>query len=153
MENVSLTAAAIVSFSEDLEDKSSVFYDELAERWVENKEPFQTFSKDGGKNKIWIVRTYQETISDALEATFCFEGMDLGDYVVETTLAEDASYTDALEMAVALEEKACAFYLDVAQRSESLLATIPGAFKRVAKKRGKRKAKLESLLDAAGTSA
>jgi rubrerythrin len=79
--------------------------------------------------------------------------MDLGDYVVETTLAEDASYTDALEMAVALEEKACAFYLDVAQRSESLLATIPGAFKRVAKKRGKRKAKLESLLDAAGTSA
>ena len=79
--------------------------------------------------------------------------MDLGDYVVETTLAEDASYTDALEMAVTLEEKACVFYLDVAQRSESLLATIPGAFKRVAKKRGKLKAKLESLLDAAGTSA
>ena len=60
---------------------------------------------------------------------------------------------DALEMAVALEENACVFYLDVAQRSESLLAIIPGAFKRVAKKRGKRKAKLESLLDAAGASA
>ena len=111
----------------------------------------KSFSKDGGKNKTWGVRTYQETISDALEATFCFEGMDLGDYTIETTLAEGASYADDLEMAIALEEKVCEFYLEVAKRSESLLATIPSAFKRVAKKRNKRKLKLQSLLDAAGT--
>lgn len=151
MENVSLTAAAIISFTKELEDKSSTFYDELAERWPEDKEPFQTFSKDGGKNKMWVVRTYQETISDALEANFCFEGLSLEQYDVETTLAEGASYAGALEAAITLEEKACAFYREVAERSESLLATIPMAFKRVAKKRGKRKAKLESLLDATRT--
>jgi len=149
MESVSLTAAAIISFSEELEDKSSVFYDELADRWVENKEAFQTFSKEGGKNKTWVVRTYQETISDALEATFSFEGLNLEDYSVETTLAEDASYAEALEMAIALEEKVCEFYLEVAKRSESLLATIPGAFRRVAKRRNKRKLKLQSMLDKA----
>ena len=148
MENGSLTAAAIVSFCEELEDKSSAFYDELAERWAENRETFQGFSKGGGKNKTWVVRTYQETISDALEASYAFEGMDLGDYVVETALAEGAGYADALKIALALEEKACEFYLEVAERSESLLATIPMAFKRVARKRNTRKAKLQSLLDA-----
>ncbi|RLC87174.1 MAG: hypothetical protein DRJ03_06710 [Chloroflexi bacterium] len=147
MANGSLTAAAIISFCKELEDKSSTFYGELAERWPEGKEMFQVFSKAGEKHKTWVVRTYQETISDALEASYAFEGMNLADYVVETALAEGSGYTDALETARALEEKACAFYLEVAERSESLLATIPMAFKRVAKKRNKRKARLQSLLD------
>jgi len=147
MSNVSPTTAAIIGFTKELEDKSSAFYEELAERWPENKVPFETFAKDGGKNKGWVIRTYQETISDALEANFCFEGLNLDDYAVETTLAENASYADALKTAIALEEKTCAFYREVAERSESLLATIPMAFKRVAKKRDKRKLKLRSMLD------
>jgi len=143
-----LTAAAVVGFCKELEDESSAFYDELAERWAENRELFQAFSKEGEKNKTWVVRTYQETISDALEASYAFQGMDLEDHRVETALAEGVGYADALKIALALEEKACEVYLEVAERSESLLATIPMAFKRVAKKRSKRKAKLQSLLDA-----
>ncbi len=148
MANGSLTAAAIVSFTEELENRSSTFYGELAERWPENRETFSAFAEAGEKHKTWVVRTYQETISDALEASYAFEGMNLADYVVETALAEDVGYADALKMALALEEKACEFYLEVARRSESLLATIPMAFKRVAKKRNKRQVKLQSLLDA-----
>jgi hypothetical protein len=45
-----------------------------------------------------------------------------------------------------MEDRACDFYLEVAERSESLLATIPRAFRRVAKKRNKRKARLERML-------
>ena len=52
-------------------------------------------------------------------------------------------------MAIGLEEKANEFYLDVAERSQSLLATIPRAFRRVAKKRNGRRLKLQSLLDVA----
>ena len=151
MENVNVTASAIISFSEGLEDKSSAFYEELAERFAESKEQLLTFVKESKKNKTLVVRTYQETITDALEACFSFAGLNPGDYEVDTTLAEGASYADALGVAITLEEKACRFYLDVAEQSQSLLATIPMAFKRVAKKRGKRKAKLESLLDAIQT--
>ena len=107
-----------------------------------------TFVKESGKNKTLVNRTYQETISDALEAAFCFEGLDLRNYAVSTALAENVSYSEALGMAMELEEKACKFYLDAAERSQSLLATIPMAFKRVAKTRGKRKLELQSLLDA-----
>ena len=149
MNNLTVTTSAIISFTEELEDRSSIFYEELAERWTENEGVFLAFAKDGKRNKTLVIRTYQETITDALEACFSFEGLDLRDYAVETTLAEDASYAEALRIAIELEETACAFYLEVAERSESLLATIPRAFKRVVKKRSKRKLELRSLLDKA----
>jgi len=146
MKASSVTASAIISLAQRIEDSSSVFYEGLAERWGEDKEMFLAFAEEGRKNKTLVTRTYQETITDALEACFSFEGLDLGDYEVETTLAEDAGYSEALGIAIALEERACKFYLDVAERSESLLATIPMAFRRVAKKRSKR---LQTLRDKA----
>jgi hypothetical protein len=145
MDSASVTTAAIITFSEELEDRASAFYAGLAERWADHADMFSTFAKDGEKNKTHIVRTYQETISDALEASYSFEGLNLDDYALETALDEGASLADAAKLALALEEKACAFYLDVAARGESLLGTIPRAFKRVAKRRAKRKPKLEAL--------
>jgi hypothetical protein len=168
MENINVTASAIISFAEKLEDSSSTFYEELAERWAEDKQPptpipltkggrggcgkgdketFLNFAKECEKNKTLVVRTYRETITDALEAGFSFEGLDLRDYDAETTLTENISYSEALGMAIELEDKACKFYSDVAERSKLLLATIPRAFSRVAQKRSDRKLKLQSLLD------
>jgi len=147
MANLNVTASVIISFAEELEDSSSTFYAALAEQFAESKEIFLNFAKECGKNKTSVVRTYQETISDALEAGFSFEGLNLKDYKTETTLAEDTSFSEALDIAIKLEENACKFYLDVAERSESLLATIPRAFSRVAKSRSNRKLKLETLLD------
>jgi len=93
-----------------------------------------------------IIRTYQETITDALEACFSFEGLNLSDYQAETTLTEGMSYEDALKMAINLEEKTAKFYSDVAEQSGSLLATIPRIFRKVAEKRKKRECELKSLL-------
>ena len=146
MDSLSVTTAAIISFSEELEENSSDFYRALAERWPEQKDTFLAFAKEGEQNSTQVVRTYQETISDALEASYSFEGLDLAAYAVEATVEKDATYTEALKTALALEDKACAFYVEVAARSEALLATIPRAFKRVAKKRDKRKSKLQTML-------
>ncbi|MFQ6043165.1 MAG: hypothetical protein ACE5PV_20105 [Candidatus Poribacteria bacterium] len=147
MENLNVTASVIISFAEELEDSSAKFYERLAEKFVESKEIFLNFAKECDKNKTSVVRTYQETISDALEAGFSFEGLNLSDYKVEATLAEDTNFPEALGIAIKLEANACKFYLDVAERSESLLATIPRAFSRVAKRRNNRKLKLETMLD------
>lgn len=149
MEKATVTTAAIVSFCEELEEISTAFYENVAARWPESKETFLAYAKDGTKNRLHVVRTYQETISDAYEASYSFEGFVLSKYALETALVEDAHKIEGLTTAIALEEKACAFYLDVAERSESLLATIPRAFKRVAKKRTKRKQELETLLEEA----
>ena len=147
MENLNVTASVIISFAEKLEDSSAALYNELAERWADSKEIFLNFAKESGKHKTSVVRTYRETITDALEAGFSFGGLALSDYEAKTTLAGNVSYIDALGIAIELEERACKFYLDVAERSQSLLATIPRAFSRVAKRRGNRKVELQSMLD------
>lgn len=144
MTNMNVTAAAVISFAEKLEDDSATFYLGLAERFAEKR--FQGFASDSRKNKVQIVRTYQETVTDALETGFAFKGLDLEAFAANTELEAGITYQQALEQAVALEERAIQFHLDIAERGRSLLATIPGAFKRVAKKRARRKAELESLL-------
>jgi len=146
LEKPNVTASTIISFAEKLEEDSAKFYDELAKRYVEGKEIFLSFSEESKKNKTLITRTYQETISDALEACF-IEGLNLSEYLTEIRLEEDTSYSDALKMAMELEEKARKFYSDAAEKSESLLATIPSAFRKVAERRNNRKSKLKSLLE------
>lgn len=60
---------------------------------------------------------------------------------------EDMNYPDVLTMAMSLEEKASKFYSDAAERSESLLATIPSAFRRVGECRNSRKGRMDLLLE------
>ena len=142
----SLTASSIISFAEKIEDDSASFYAALAKSFEEQEGLFLGFAKESKKNKVAIVRTYQETITDALEACFAFEGLDLRDYVIDTTLAESIGLADALTVALTLEDTTCMFYLDAAERSQGLLATIPRVFTRVARKRSKRREQLKALL-------
>lgn len=149
MENSTLTTSAIMSFAEKLEDDSSVFYEKLANKFDTSQEIFLGFARESKKNKIYLVRTYQETISDALEASFSFEGLELPEYNLETAVVEDTGFKEALEMALEIEEKASKLYTQIAEQAHSLLATIPRAFSRVAKTRSARKEVLKSLLDKA----
>jgi rubrerythrin len=139
------TASAIISFSEALEDAASGFYEVLGDRFPTYHAVFSGFAEESRKHRVLLTRTYRETVSDALETGFAFEGLDLRDYRVDTTLAEEISLTEALDRALKMEEKAVSFYLKVADQSRSLLATIPRAFRRVARKRNDRRQALQSL--------
>jgi len=147
MEEPNPTASAIIGFAGRLEDNSSKFYEMLAEKFPDEREIFLVFAKESEKNKMLVTRTYQETITDAIEACFSFKGLNLCHYLVETKLTKDTSYPEALKMAIELEKKASGFYSDVAEKSKPLLATIPKAFEKVATMRNKRNLKLKSLLD------
>jgi rubrerythrin len=145
METVDPTASTVINFAQELEENSVAFYKKLAERFPEAKETFLFFSENSRKNKVLVTRTYQETVTDAIETGYSFRNLNMNDYAAQATLGEGMSYTDALKMAVQLEERACKFYSDVTERCSSLLATIPRAFKKVAQERGKRKLMLESM--------
>jgi len=143
------TASAIINLAEKFEDKATDFYQELAQKYPKNKETFLAYAEESKKNKVLVVRTYRETITDALEACFSFEGLNPKDYEAKTTIGEKASLSEALKMAIELEDKASKFYIKVAELSKTLLATIPTAFKKVAQRRDNRKQALKSLLDKA----
>jgi hypothetical protein len=145
MEDTSVTAAAIIRFAEDLEDQSDKFYEELGSQFAPHKDRFLGFARESKKNKVLIVRTYQETITDALEACFSFEGLSLEGYAVAGLSAKGHSLAEALKMASTFEEQAIRFYSEVAVCCRSLLGTIPRAFLRVAEGRKKRLAELHTI--------
>jgi len=145
MEDTNVTTASIIHFAENLEDQSAAFYDELTGQFAPYKDKFLGFARESRKNKVLIVRTYQETITDALEACFSFEGLSLQKYAVAGLSAKGHTLADAAAMGIALEETAIRFYSEVAVLCQSTLATIPRAFQRVAEGRKKRLAELRGM--------
>jgi hypothetical protein len=145
LEELGATASAVVSFSDRLEDDSSKFYERLADSYPVQKELFLLFAREAKKNKILVTRTYQETVTDALETGYSFKGLVLSDFLPHISWQEGMSLLQALETATTLEKKATEFYLDIAERSRTLLSTIPSAFKKIAENRKSRLAKLEAL--------
>ena len=138
------TASAVISFAKRLEDESAKFYQDLSQRYAEGKDIFLSLAKENGKNVVQIERAYYEVITDAIEGCFAFN-INSDEYTFETVLAENASYSDALDKAIELEEKIAEFYTDAAEQSKSLMADVPRAFMMVTKKRVNRVVKLRSL--------
>jgi hypothetical protein len=147
MTGQTITAAVVIGFSEQLEDGSAALYEEMAQRFPAYRDAFLGLARDCGKSKVTIVRTYQETITDAIEAGYSFEGMTMPQPLFGLALGPGQSLKEALGVCIALEDKASGFYATVAELSAALLATIPSAFRRVARTRAQRKGKLEAMGD------
>lgn len=139
------TASEVVSFAKKLENESAKFYEDLSQRYAKDVDVLLSFAKENGKNVVQIERAYYGVITDALEGCFAFN-INPDDYAFKTELAEGASYSDALDKAIELEEKVGEFYTVAAEQSKSLMADVPRAFEMVAKKRNNRKAKLKSFI-------
>ena len=139
------TCSAVISFSKELENESAKFYETLSRKYAKDEAVFLSFVKDNGKNVVQIERTYYGVITDAIEGCFAFK-VNPDEYRFKTELAESASYSDALDRAVEIEEKIIKFYSDAAEQSSSLMADVPRAFVKVAKKRNSRIPELRSLV-------
>ena len=138
------TASSCISFAKGLEEQSAKFYQGLSQKYAEGEDIFLSFAMKNKKNGVQIERVYYEVITDAIEGCFAFE-IDSGEYEIDTSLEDKASYVDALVKAIEIEEKMKRFYEDAAEQSKSLMADVPRVFVRIATKRGERIAKLEAL--------
>lgn len=139
------TTSAVVSFAQELEENAIKFYENLIQKYPQDKGTFLSFVKENKKNIVSVQRVYCEVITDAIEGCFSFEGLDTDTYTFDTELPKDLSYPDVLEKAIKIEEKIQKYYLDSADVSKSLMADIPRVFERIAKKRDKRKIILKSF--------
>ena len=139
------TTSAVISFAKELEDNSVKFYENLIQKYPQDKETFLSFIKENKNNLVLVQRVYYEVITDALEGCFSFEGLDTDNYKFDNELPSHIDYTQALKKAKEIEEKIQKYYLDAAEMSKSLMADIPRVFERIAKKRDKRMMHLESF--------
>ncbi len=138
------TTSLCISFAKGLEEQSAKFYQGLSQRYAEGEDIFLSFAMKNKKNGVQIERVYYEVITDAIEGCFAFE-IDSGEYEIDTSLEDKASYADALTKAIEIEEKMKRFYEDAAEQSKSLMADVPRVFILIARKRGERIAKLKAL--------
>ena len=138
------TCSGVISFAKELENKTANFYQDLAQKYDQDAEILLSFANENHKNIIAIERAYYEVITDAIESCFAFN-VDTDKYDLKTELGDNTSYSDALSQAIEIEEKIIKFYSDTAAQSEGLMADVPRAFQLVAKKRGGRRSRLESL--------
>lgn len=141
------TAAAVIRFAEEVEEKSAKLYSDCAKQYEESEEEFLSFVSENKKNVSLVKRAYYGVISDALEACFSFEGLTVDEYLFDTEFDEKAGLPEILKMSLEIEDKIQRFYQKAGELSESLLADVPRALKKVAEKRNERKHKLELLLD------
>jgi hypothetical protein len=142
-----VTASAAVSYIGKVEENSAKLYENLAQKHAEDGETLLSLAKENRRNKKSIEFAYHGVISDKLEACFCFDNLDTDNYSIKTELLEGINYPDALKKLVDMEEKIQKFLLDAAKQSKSLVPDVSWIFERVGKKRAKRVATLESLLD------
>jgi rubrerythrin len=139
------TASATISFAKKLEEDGAKFYKDLSQKYTKDEDVFLSFVKENRRNVVQIERAYYEVITDAIEGCFAFN-INPDEYTFTTELAENASYRDALDRAVEIEEKMIKFYSDAAEQSKSLMADVPRVFTMIAKKGNNRTAKLRLLL-------
>ncbi len=139
-----LTASAVMRFLDELEARSEDWYQALARAFPGQVWTFERCAAICARNRVQVLRTYQETISDALEAGYAFEGLDLTQYSAVPTVPSP-ELDQALAESLALEERAADCYEDVAARSARLLATIPRALQRAAEGRRRNAAALRAL--------
>ena len=142
------TSSEVISFAAKLEENSGNFYDELALRGANDREIWKSFSAQNRKNKAAVQRAYYGVISDALEGCIAFAEMDTDNYTINTELPSDLGYAESLRKAIEIEHMITAFYLDAARSAKSLLADVPIAFERIARKRNERQLELKKLLNA-----
>lgn len=142
------TASATVAFYSRLEDQAEKFYEELArnEKYGKGRETFLAFARENKKHREMVLRVYREVVTDAIETCYSFTGLNESDYGVDTELTEDMGYSDILGIALKVEENIRKFCIDANERSRSLLADLPQAFEKVAKRKASRKLILELLL-------
>ena len=140
------TCSEAISLSKELENNSAKFYQELSNRYEQEKELFLAFAKENEKYVKQIERTYYGVITDAIEGCFAFD-LNPEDFQIKVTLPKDDSYSNAVKEALAMEEKIINFYQVAAEQSKHLMADIPRSFTMVAKKRSERLTKLKSLLE------
>ncbi|MGQ9638264.1 MAG: hypothetical protein ACUVT6_10790 [Thermodesulfobacteriota bacterium] len=140
------TCSGVISFAKELENESAKFYQNLAERFIKDRNFFISFAEENKGYITQIERAYYGVITDAIEGCFAFS-LNPEEYSLNANLEKNETYSDLIRRAIDIEEKIIKFYSDAAEQSTSLMADVPRVFKLVVRKREKRLSILKSLWD------
>ena len=138
------TASGIISFVRQLESDGAEFYESLSRHHDQFSETFLALARENKKNISEVERAYYSVITDAIEGCFSFD-LETDPYTFDKNSADPGDFRGNVSKALEIEDKITGFYLDAADQSGRLMADVPRVFKLIARKRGSRPSKLNSL--------
>ncbi len=139
------TASEGISFARELEEATAAFYRELAKRFTDDAETFESYAAANEKFVSNVQRAYYGVITDAIEGCYAFKGLDPDAYTVDVDLGADVDRATALAKALKNEETILSYYNEAAEQSKGTMADVPRAFALVARKRTERIEQLKAL--------
>jgi hypothetical protein len=138
------TASEGISFAREMETATAGYYEELARRFTDDAETFNSYAATNRKNISNVQRAYYGVITDAIEGCYAFN-LEPEGYALDVDLSSAADLATAVAKALKNEETIVRYYTDAAEQSKGTMADVPRAFLLVARKRGERIDELKAL--------
>lgn len=138
------TASSVINYISKFETDSADFYNRSAVNYSDCGDLFKSLAKENKKFGKRIKKAYYNSVTDALETNFSFQGLQAGVEIPETESSQ--SVADQLSVCLKLEKDIQAFYVQAADLSKGLLDDVNRVMQRLAGARDKRRDELSSRL-------
>jgi len=137
------TTSQLISLHARLEEEVAEKLRALAQRHPGAAEALNKLADENIQHRDTVARVYREGVTDAFEVGYLSKPLNEGDYAINEL---EGPLKEAVRVAILNEDAVIRFCLDAFRDANQLIPSLPQTFSRLAKRKEKRKALLESLV-------
>jgi hypothetical protein len=137
------TTSQLISLHAKLEEEAAEQLRALAQRNPEKAEALNRLADENIQHRDTVTRVYREGVTDAFEVGYMSKPLNEGDYAINEL---EGPLNEAVKTALLNEDAIIRFCLDASRDANQLIPNLPQTFSRLAKRKEKRRALLESLV-------
>jgi rubrerythrin len=137
------TTSQLISLLAKLEEESAEQLRALAQRNPEKAEALNRLADENIQHRDTVTRVYREGVTDAFEVGYISNPLNESDYAIDEL---EGPLNEAIRAAIRNEDTVIRFCLDASRDANLLIPSLPQTFSRLAKRKERRRALLESLV-------
>lgn len=137
------TTSQLISLHTKLEEEAAEKLRALAQYHTGAAEVLNRLADENMQHRDTVTRVYREGVTDAFEVGYLSQPLNEDDYAINEL---KGPLREAVKAAILNEDDVIRFCLDASRDANQLIPGLPQTFQRLAKRKEKRKALLESLV-------
>jgi len=137
------TTSQLISLHARLEEEAAEKLRGLAQRHPEAAEALNRLGDENMQHRDTVARVYREGVTDAFEVGYLSKPLEEGEYVIKDL---KGPLNEAIETALLNDDAVIRFCHDASRDANQLIPSLSQTFQRLAKRKERRKALLESLV-------
>ena len=136
------TTSQLISLHAKLEEEAAKQLRALAQRNPEKAEALNRLADENIQHRDTVARVYREGVTDAFEVGYLSSPLNEGEYTIDEL---EGPLNEAVGAALQNEDTVIRFCLDASRDANQLIPNLPQTLSRLAKRKERRRALLESL--------